>query len=804
MLLNTWINQLRQSSLVSKFRTNRRRSQRNAGNAGYSPEPLEERLLLTVDVDQPFSAPGGPIAQVSERFDSNASYDLVTLSASGNLTVALNQGDGAWSSIQSPGLGLTSGVGLAAGRVNSDPFADLAIQTDDNVMIAVSDGAGSFSVTQTLTPATSGQLARSVGLPVGLTFGLFDQDFSTDLAVVVPGTNELLVYRGLGNGSFGAPTRYASGGAEPVSVVTGQFVGGTASDLAVAHSDGTMTFFTGDGSGGFLLSSSTTVMAANGASPAYIKSIAADDFNGDGESDLAITATDTAVVLLNGTDTLTSSPIVNGRFNQGLTGWTTQIVGHAGNTQPGTVSGLNGYARLTENGSFLTSLQQTFTVPASPQTISFDVRSLGLELSPTGIPDAFEVSLLSGSNSSLVATHRPEATSFFNVTSDGHVSLASGVTFNGTTVTVDISGLASDASATLVFDLVGNPPGTSSTVVFDNVVITPERITNDTFSVVTLPGAFQDATGLDTGDINGDGVADVLVTDRATNSLLVFTGVTGGGFTRTDVSLTAFGLQPVSVVAAPLLSSIEDDIAVGLFGSDVVISPLTVDHTAPLATLISPAPNVINTGVGNTIVGEFSESVLASSVATLAPWTLTRAGSDGVFGTIDDIPVSLQSATYHAATHRATLVLPAAIMADGSSRLTIEGANAGTAVVDLSGNRLNNGVNQTFDFIVNSNGPEISSANSPAGNEGQSLTLTATISDAGAIGSHAATVDWGDGTTSTTSVSLTGGNGTLSLPHTWTQDGVFSVTISVTDSAGHVATAVVSATIVNVVPAINP
>lgn len=81
---------------------------------------------------------------MSERFDANTSYDLVTLSASGNLTVALNQGDGTWSSIQSFGLGLTSGVGLGAGRVNADPFADLAIQTADNITIAVSDGEGSL------------------------------------------------------------------------------------------------------------------------------------------------------------------------------------------------------------------------------------------------------------------------------------------------------------------------------------------------------------------------------------------------------------------------------------------------------------------------------------------------------------------------------------------------------------------------------------------------------------------------------------------------------------------------------------
>ena len=90
---------------------------------------------------------------MSERFDADAGYDLVTLSATVDLNVALNRGDGAWSSIQTMGLGLSSGDGLAAGRINSDPFADLAIQSADQITIAVSNGAGESILTQTLTPA---------------------------------------------------------------------------------------------------------------------------------------------------------------------------------------------------------------------------------------------------------------------------------------------------------------------------------------------------------------------------------------------------------------------------------------------------------------------------------------------------------------------------------------------------------------------------------------------------------------------------------------------------------------------------
>ena len=241
-------------------------------------ESLESRVLLTIEVDTPFGASGGPLAQVAERFDANATFDLVTLSATGQLTVALNGGDDVWSSIQTMSLGLTSGVGLASGRINSDPFADLAIQSADGISIALSDGLGGFSISQTLTPALAGQLARSSGLPVGLTLGLFDADFSTDLAFIVPGTNELLVYRGLSGGSFGSPIRYMSGGTEPVSVVTGQFVGSDAPDLAVAHSNGTITFFAGDGAGAFTQQTSKIVTATDGTTPASIRSLAVSDF----------------------------------------------------------------------------------------------------------------------------------------------------------------------------------------------------------------------------------------------------------------------------------------------------------------------------------------------------------------------------------------------------------------------------------------------------------------------------------------------------------------------------------------------
>ena len=150
-----------------------------------------------------------------------------------------------------------------------------------------------------------------------------------------------------------------------------------------------------------------------------ITDLAAADFDGDGETELAVSGTDRVTVLRNGLDLLTSSPITNGDFSAGLTGWTTD----------GPVSAGGGFAQLLEGDSLLTTLQQTFVVPPSPEQITFDIVALGLETPQGGVPDAFEVSLLDAAGDSLVPTFRPEATSFFNANPGGDVRFASGVSF---------------------------------------------------------------------------------------------------------------------------------------------------------------------------------------------------------------------------------------------------------------------------------------------------------------------------------------------------------------------------------------
>jgi hypothetical protein len=301
-----------------------------------------------------------------------------------------------------------------------------------------------------------------------------------DLITVSPGTNQVLVFHSTGQGTFTGPDYYASGASQPVAVIVGDFVGDALPDLAVGNRDGSVTFFQGLPDGQFLARPDLTVHGLG-----TITSLAAGNLDGDGDLEIAV-ASSTGVTILTNHHQPPALPINDGNFAAGLTGWTVT----------GPVIASIGVAQLQENtAGLLTTLQQTFVVPAQPQTLSFDLVALGLDNPAGGVPDAFEASLLDAGQNSVVPTFEPQATSFFNVNPGGNVSTATGVTFNGTHVTLDISHLTPGATVTLDLDLVGNPPGTTSTASIANVQVSQQAAV-ETFTTTALAGPFGAPAGV--------------------------------------------------------------------------------------------------------------------------------------------------------------------------------------------------------------------------------------------------------------------------------------------------------------------
>src|SRR5262249_2594976 len=149
----------------------------------------------------------------------------------------------------------------------------------------------------------------------------------------------------------------------------------------------------------------------------------------------------------------------------GLTGWT---------RTSGTVSAGGGYAEFREDpAALLSTIRQSFVVPAGARKLVFDLVAYGLEDPAGGLPDAFEASLLGPDNRPLVAPFRPAASAFFAVTPGNTVGLGAGTTFDGRRVTLDLSAVPAGTAATLVFHLAGNPAGRTSLAGVDNVSLDP-------------------------------------------------------------------------------------------------------------------------------------------------------------------------------------------------------------------------------------------------------------------------------------------------------------------------------------------
>lgn len=160
------------------------------------------------------------------------------------------------------------------------------------------------------------------------------------------------------------------------------------------------------------------------------------------------------------------APFVNGGFHNGLFGWTA-----ASAPGGGSVEVVDGEAVLSEGTAFLTTLSQPVCIPAGARTLSFELVLTGFDGSAGFIPDAFEVSLLDAGFQSAVPTWSPGATSYFNVQEDGTLLHDTNVTVDGTTISLDLLGLAEGETFLLAFDLIGADADFASNVTIDNVVV---------------------------------------------------------------------------------------------------------------------------------------------------------------------------------------------------------------------------------------------------------------------------------------------------------------------------------------------
>lgn len=165
---------------------------------------------------------------------------------------------------------------LISGDFNGDGKLDLAVNVTgfDMAAIFLGNGQGGFTLKEHVALDT---------LPKGLVTGDINRDGKLDLVSCTAWGYDVNVYLGDGSGGFNATKEY-SGDGEPVRLVLVDFNKDGALDIAVNSPDsGKIQFYFGDGKGGFVV----PPLEVTGYPKPF--GMAAGDFNGDSNPDLAFT-----------------------------------------------------------------------------------------------------------------------------------------------------------------------------------------------------------------------------------------------------------------------------------------------------------------------------------------------------------------------------------------------------------------------------------------------------------------------------------------------------------------------------------
>jgi len=175
---------------------------------------------------------------------------------------------------------------VAVADFNGDGIPDFAVADlfGNSVTILLSDGSGGF--TSSTVPVGGGSY--------GVAAADFNGDGKPDLVVANGSDSTVTILLGDGRGGFASSTVPVGGG--PIAFAVGDFNGDGNLDIAVANfNDFTVTILLGDGKGNFCPSAASPIPAGY-----FPRSLAAADFNGDGNLDLAVANaySDTVTILL--------------------------------------------------------------------------------------------------------------------------------------------------------------------------------------------------------------------------------------------------------------------------------------------------------------------------------------------------------------------------------------------------------------------------------------------------------------------------------------------------------------------------
>lgn len=227
---------------------------------------------------------GGTVAGlVKADFNHDGNVDVADLGISfgnTNLVIDYGAGDGTFSSNYTNSNGSNNYRVLAVGDLNEDGWDDIVAgnSSTNQVSVFLNNGSGAF-------PSKSSYSEGSTNVSMtSITIADFDGDGHQDVAVVNNDDNSISILKGAGDGTLGSPTEIRVG-TDPMYITSADFNGDGSPDIAVtsdnASSFGSVEIWDNDSSGKFTEDSTISLPQI------YYGTIVADDFNGDGDLDIA-------------------------------------------------------------------------------------------------------------------------------------------------------------------------------------------------------------------------------------------------------------------------------------------------------------------------------------------------------------------------------------------------------------------------------------------------------------------------------------------------------------------------------------
>jgi FG-GAP-like repeat len=216
----------------------------------------------------------GAVSVVAGDLNGDRTLDLIVAAQSSNVvSVLLGNGDGTFQSH----LDYATAYGpvtAAVGDCNKDGIPDLVVATAGGLSVLLGNGNGTFQPHQDFL---------LIVFPASMTVGDFNGDGGLDVAVGTQNPPVVSVVIGNGDGTFQPPALYPS---YATALATADFNGDGQLDLAAVGLSGvtgerTLAILLGRGDGTF----NNRTDYPTGITPV---DLAVDDFNGDGNPDLAV------------------------------------------------------------------------------------------------------------------------------------------------------------------------------------------------------------------------------------------------------------------------------------------------------------------------------------------------------------------------------------------------------------------------------------------------------------------------------------------------------------------------------------